>query len=415
MSCCLTKPWCGEDRMKKTLFRNNLFITGDYCYYDEQTLVSIQAKENICSTLGSTTIIVTDTCGTITKNVMNVTDILVGNKTYNGTTKEHVGKLLKDLTEVDNAVLELLAHNISINSSDSSQLEDQAEVYKKRIKDAEDYPKTLAAANKTEDADDKKKRLKSIKEWKEGQAKRVLEPKEQLGNKTECSLLGLVEAMGQNYTDIRNLPKYAAKDGLAWGRNAGDGTIIHGFKYAGKGNPPAFPFSSSRKRMSWLVPHDDNKLRMHTKGASEVVLARCTMYLDENNVKQDMTEAFKMKVLGTINDFRNQGKRTLVTAYRDFDQVDVVIDLKAWDPESKMIFLCCVAIRDTLRPGTKSAVDRCRESGITSIMISGDALNATVAVAIETGIIVGANPMAADLQRLSNENIAMTGKDFGER
>ena len=93
-----------------------------------------------------------------------------------------------------------------------------------------------------------------------------------------------------------------------------------------------------------------------------------------------------------------------------------------------MIFLCCVAIRDALRPGIKSAVDRCREAGITSIMTTGETINVAVAVAIEAGIIVGANPIASGgnpdgadvqdpmiLQRLSDENIAMTGEEISER
>ena len=353
-----------------------------------------------CETMGSATTICSDKTGTLTQNRMTTMNIFLGNKTYNGTTKEHVGKQLKDLTEVDNAVLELLAHTISINSSDSSQLEDQAEVYKKKIKDAEDFPKTLAAANKTEDADDKKKRLKSIKDNKEGlaEAKRVLKPKVQNGNKTECGLLGLVEAMGQNYTDIRNLPKYAAKDGLEWGRNAGDG--------AGKGNPPAFPFSSSRKRMSWLVPHDDNKLRMHTKGASEVVLNRCTMYLDASNKQQPLTEAVKDNMLKAIVEYANQGKRTLALAYRDFAK-DVDLKEEWVDPtadaavattknddkvidyavEHDLCLISIVGIADPLRDGVKEAIQKCFTAGVDVRMVTGDQINTAIAISTDAGIL----------------------------
>ena len=373
--------------MKKVLIINNLYV-----------------KSNICLTLGSTTTIITDMCGTLTKNVMSVTDILIGNQISEA---KELADLFKYLNERAGSsptnilpVLELIAHNFSINSDDYSQ---------------------------------------------------ITENGIQSGNRIDCAMLGLVKSMGLDYMKIRQAPEYAASDGLKWGRNAGEG--------AGRGNPPILAFSSSRKRQSWLLPlrsrdwcaYDsdqytpsyalgDDQLRMHCKGASEVVLNRCSFYLDENNIKQDMTEAYKTKVLNTIIDFSNQGKRTLVTAYRDFpswivfedqlnkcyqtprlesgDQTQEQIDC---DPERNMIFLCCVAIRDALRPGIKSAVDRCREAGITSIMTTGETINVAVAVAIEAGIIVGANPMAVDvqdpmiLQRLSDENIAMTGSDFSKR
>lgn len=49
-----------------------------------------------------------------------------------------------------------------------------------------------------------------------------------------------------------------------------------------------FPFDSSRKRMSTLVDLKDEKSehgypkRIHVKGASEIVLATCSHFLDIN-------------------------------------------------------------------------------------------------------------------------------------
>jgi len=56
-----------------------------------------------------------------------------------------------------------------------------------------------------------------------------------------------------------------------------------------------FPFDSARKRMSTVLEFeaDDNQekfehgypKRIHTKGASEIVLGTCTHYLDEQGNK----------------------------------------------------------------------------------------------------------------------------------
>jgi len=54
-----------------------------------------------------------------------------------------------------------------------------------------------------------------------------------------------------------------------------------------------FPFDSARKRMSTVLELEDNEptefgypKRIHIKGASEIVLAVCTHYLDENGAKK---------------------------------------------------------------------------------------------------------------------------------
>merc|ERR1712195_224671 len=182
-----------------------------------------------------------------------------------------------------------------------------------------------------------------------------------------------------------------------WGRNAGDG--------AGKGNPPAFPFSSSRKRMSWLVPHDDNKLRMHTKGASEVVLNRCTMYLDASNKQQPLTEAVKENMLKAIVEYANQGKRTLALAYRDFakdvdlkeEWVDPAADAAAatknddkvidYAVEHDLCLISIVGIADPLRDGVKEAIQKCFTAGVDVRMVTGDQINTAIAISTDAGIL----------------------------
>lgn len=70
----------------------------------------------------------------------------------------------------------------------------------------------------------------------------------QVGNKTECALLGFVMALGQDYEKIRaEVPEEK----------------FH----------RVYTFNSARKSMSTVIPHRDG-YRLLTKGASEMVLRR---------------------------------------------------------------------------------------------------------------------------------------------
>lgn len=230
--------------------------------------------------------------------------------------------------------------------------------------------------------------------------KTVKQNKVQNGNKTECGLLGLVENMGYNYNEIRQLPEYAAEDGLSYGRNAGDGE--------GQGNPEWQPFSSSRKRMSWVVPHGD-KLRCHTKGASEVVLARCIQYLDADGSVKDLTDDVRSQMLQTIIAYADEGKRTLALSYRDipkdYDLATLYVDPNAapvatdatakksddavvdFAAEHDLILVAIVGIEDPLRQGVKEAIAKCFTAGVDVRMVTGDQINTAIAISTKANIL----------------------------
>jgi magnesium-transporting ATPase (P-type) len=354
-----------------------------------------------CETMGSATTICSDKTGTLTQNRMTAMNVHLGNKTYRGTIDEHVGIKLKKSTEVDDSVTKLLAHTIAINSSNDSQLVEKSDDIKKKnaslAQEIEDEKKK-ADPDQTE-IKNKQTLLKNNKELLKTY-KTVKQNKVQNGNKTECGLLGLVENMGEDYNEIRQLPEYAAEDGLSYGRNAGDGE--------GQGNPEWQPFSSSRKRMTWVVPHGDN-LRCHTKGASEVVLARCVQYLDADGSVKDLTDDVRSQMLQTIITYADEGKRTLALSYRDISKDydlatlyvdpnaapvatdatakksdDAVVDFAA---EHDLILIAIVGIEDPLRVGVKEAIAKCFTAGVDVRMVTGDQINTAIAISTKANIL----------------------------
>lgn len=71
----------------------------------------------------------------------------------------------------------------------------------------------------------------------------------QVGNKTECGLLGFLLDLKQNYMTVRNL-------------------IPEEKLYK------VYTFNSVRKSMSTVVKLEDGNFRMYSKGASEIILKK---------------------------------------------------------------------------------------------------------------------------------------------
>jgi magnesium-transporting ATPase (P-type) len=85
-----------------------------------------------------------------------------------------------------------------------------------------------------------------------------------------------------------------------------------------------FQFDSSRKRMSTVVEleeDDENEydypFRLHTKGASEIVLATCSHYLDFDGKKQVLDDKMLEKMDLIIKSYAKEALRTIAFAYKD--------------------------------------------------------------------------------------------------
>ena len=118
---------------------------------------------------------------------------------------------------------------------------------------------------------------------------------QQNGNKTECALLGFIMEMGADYTKYREETPF---------------TTLR----------KVFPFNSSRKSMSSVVSLDSGGFRVYTKGASEIVMEKCSFIVGEGGevepLKPETAEHIKESV---IEPMAGDGLRTITLAFRDWE------------------------------------------------------------------------------------------------
>ncbi|XP_038676539.1 plasma membrane calcium-transporting ATPase 3-like isoform X4 [Scyliorhinus canicula] len=196
-----------------------------------------------------------------------------------------------------------------------------------------------------------------------------------VGNKTECALLGFVLDLKQDYQAVRNeIPEEKL------------------YK--------VYTFNSARKSMSTVLKNADGSFRMYSKGASEIILRKCTKLLGKNG---DVT-VFKVRdrdemVKKVIEPMACEGLRTICLAYRDF------VKEPEWDNENEILSdLTCitvVGIEDPVRPEVPDAIIKCQRAGITVRMVTGDNINTARAIATKCGIL---NP--------GEDFLCMEGKEF---
>uniref|UniRef100_A0A3Q1H680 Calcium-transporting ATPase n=1 Tax=Anabas testudineus TaxID=64144 RepID=A0A3Q1H680_ANATE len=186
-----------------------------------------------------------------------------------------------------------------------------------------------------------------------------------VGNKTECALLGLVLELKRDYQPIRDeIPEEKL------------------YK--------VYTFNSSRKSMSTVLKNADGSFRMYSKGASEIVLRKCSRILDD----QGQPRSFKPKdrdemVRKVIEPMACDGLRTICVAYRDFPVEGGEPD---WDSENDILNeLTCIAvvgIEDPVRTEVPEAISKCQRAGITVRMVTGDNINTARAIATKCGILL---------------------------
>ncbi len=210
--------------------------------------------------------------------------------------------------------------------------------------------------------------LCSDAEVKEGDDKATGEP-------TECALVNYATEIG---TPKSELQKSAPRIGEA-------------------------PFDSGRKMMSTV--HDENgKIVQYTKGACEILLDRCTGYLENGSVVP-MTAEIKQKILTENKGFADRALRVLGAAYKEYATMP-----QNFEPETlecDLIFIGVVCMMDPCRPEVLAAINECREAGIRPVMITGDHKDTAVAIGKELGIISDASEAitGADIEVMSDEEL----------
>uniref|UniRef100_A0A8C8DXB0 Calcium-transporting ATPase n=1 Tax=Oryzias sinensis TaxID=183150 RepID=A0A8C8DXB0_9TELE len=279
-----------------------------------------------CETMGNATAICSDKTGTLTTNRMTVVQAFIGDVHH---------RVVPDPGLISPRTLDMLVHAIAINSAYTSKI----------------LPPDVEGGL----------------------------PK-QVGNKTECGLLGFILDLQQDYVPVREqIPEEKL------------------YK--------VYTFNSARKSMTTVIKLPDGTFRLYSKGASEIMLKKCSYILDANGEPRifrprDRDEMVKQ----VIEPMACEGLRTICIAYRDLSPNPE----PDWENEAEIVTeLTCISlvgIEDPVRPEVPDAIRKCQRAGITVRMVTGDNINTARAIAAKCGII---HP--------GDDFICLEGKEFNRR
>jgi len=163
------------------------------------------------------------------------------------------------------------------------------------------------------------------------------------------------------------------------------------------------PFDSAHKFMA-TFHHDGERVRMHLKGAPDVLLARANRYLavdGETPLDDDIRTAFEVENAGLAS----QAMRVLAVAGRNIpaQDFDPAGDLMLWTND--LILVGLIGIIDPPRPEARDAIALCKLAGIQVKMITGDHAITAAAIAKELGlegaVLTGTELDSLDVAKLS--------------
>ncbi|VDN02735.1 unnamed protein product [Thelazia callipaeda] len=292
-----------------------------------------------CETMGNATAICSDKTGTLTTNRMTVVQSFINEEYY----KECAPKFDK----LDENTRKLLIEGIAVNSGYNSQVLLPEQSGMQRI---------------------------------------------QLGNKTECALLGMVLDLGQSYESIR--------------KEHPEQSLIK-----------VYTFNSVRKSMMTVIKISAGAYRIYAKGASEIILSRCSYILGAKGEVKPFDDKEQQKLVrNVIEPMASDGLRTIGLAYKDYipknekaAKNDIVYEEAIdWDNEEeiglKMTAIAIVGIQDPVRPEVPAAIERCQKAGITVRMVTGDNINTARSIATSCGIL-----------KPGEDFLALEGREFNAR
>lgn len=142
-------------------------------------------------------------------------------------------------------------------------------------------------------------------------------------------------------------------------------------------------FTPERKMMS-TVNRKDDLLVLYAKGAPEIILARCTRIAAGENASKNLDAEDRARIKAQVSDYASRGMRVMAFAKKQL--------------EDGLVFLGLAALWDPPREEVPRAVEKCKQAGITVILITGDSPETGRAIAKEVGI--------------ANDPVTITGREL---
>ncbi|MBN1431493.1 MAG: cation-transporting P-type ATPase [Methanomicrobiaceae archaeon] len=162
-----------------------------------------------------------------------------------------------------------------------------------------------------------------------------------------------------------------------------------------------FSFNSSRKRMTTILEINGENLAF-SKGAPEIVIALSSSYLKDGEILP-MDDASKEEFHRVYESMASKGLRVLAIAEKKLGNETPET---AEECEKDFVFLGFAGIIDPPREEVKKALKTCDTAGIGVIMITGDSALTAQAVAESVGLKSEGVLRAADIDSLTDDELA---------
>jgi sodium/potassium-transporting ATPase subunit alpha len=313
---------------------------------------------DIVEALGSVNIIASDKTGTLTKNVMTVTDIWFHDEAIAGKPKTSEAGEKTTLESFESPIKDLLEIMSVCNASKFVEYEEKTAL------EIEPSEKAPGKFDKPE----------------------VLKPA--TGSPSEISMIRYCDDM----IDINGARK------------------SHDIVFE-------IPFNSKRKWHLMIakekaLENGEAQYKLLIKGASEILVEHCKEILTKNG-KIPFDSKAKDKFQDAYNNFGSKGRRVIGFFYKTFTAKDgISFDLEAGNfTIDDLVFAGICAIMDPPRDETHIAIENCRNAGIKVFMVTGDHALTAAAIAREIKLIQDVPDQPRDYEVLQGEEISHLSED----
>lgn len=312
-------------------------------------------------TLGSITLVATDKTGTLTKNVMTVTDTWMGRGFQRQAT---VDQLVIETDDIDyingEGVKAMLFRGATLcnrsmpeamqpsNSTGSNKPED-------RRASSGLLPRSSAHARSRHSSGSFRVR------------RGIVNKRKYTGNPSDIALLRFAELQFPSEVTRAEFPLVFE-----------------------------IPFNSTNKWQLVVVP-SPGQLAMRAsydvfmKGAPEVIITKCSTYMGMNGHEAPIDDAFRADFTHAYELFGSNGRRVIAVATRRFSPPEDRETVFSTDennfPQSELCFVGMVAIMDPPRDAVPDAIQKCKDAGVKVFMVTGDHPLTAQAIAREIGLV----------------------------